>query len=224
MKTIIRAHSILLIFCLFSASQLWGQQHFATIKKNYNVLAEGLKHDLNISRDTLVLKSENPILKVYTVGDFSGLIDLEVNDFQQSIPLQKLRKGKYVFVVDQPKLKIVFQVLVHRNGKDYRAISKRLASSDENVSTNKSRLTKKIKTESVVSAFQSQKPSDLISVNTAEIETGRSAKFKAYNLTDIERENVQSREDARRIQAYERQAKLKSQAIKSGSDKLEQPL
>lgn len=94
-----------------------AQDHFATIKKNYNVLAANLNHDLNKTRDTLVLKSEDPILKVYTVGEYSGLVEEEVNGHELEVPLWSFKKGKYVFVVDQPKLKIVFQVLVHRNGR-----------------------------------------------------------------------------------------------------------
>ena len=47
-------------FCL-SHSQLFAQQDFATIEKNINIRASGLHHDLNATKDTLVLKGDTKI-------------------------------------------------------------------------------------------------------------------------------------------------------------------
>ena len=224
MKTNIRALGILLFLCVFGLTSVQAQQHFATIKKNYNVLAESLKHELNSSRDTLVLQSEKPILRVYTVGDFGGLIDVEVNDYQQRIPLQNLRKGKYVFVVDQPKLKIVFQVLVHRNGKDYRAIRKRVATTDDVRKSQKARSSGTIRTAKAVSTLKTEEVAKVVQTDVSALKTESDQNGKAYNLTDLERQNMQSRDEAKKIKAYEREAKLKARAVKSETEKIEPEL
>ncbi len=106
---------IALITFVFASNLLNAQDDFASIQKNVNVLAKTLQHDLNTSKDTLILKGKNRIYRIYTVGSYSGIIDKEVNGFDFEIPLTQLRKGLYTFAVDQRGKKIVFKIHIHRN-------------------------------------------------------------------------------------------------------------
>ena len=92
-----------------------AQDDFASLRKNVNIRAKGLNHDLNKTKDTLILSSQNKIYRIYTVGDNSGVVDRTVNDLEMKMPLRSLKKGKYVFVVDQLNLKIVFQIQIHKD-------------------------------------------------------------------------------------------------------------
>lgn len=220
MKTLNRALFILMILAVFGFNQALSQDHFATLKKNYNVLAEGLIHTLNESRDALLLKSESPILRVYTIGDYSGVVDIEVNAYEQTIPLNEFGKGKYVFVVDQPRLKIVFQVLVHRDGSEFLRSETRLANGH---------LPAVNELEPVeLSKISSLSPEIIPEANLgiADIEFNKVAlnplqEKKAYNLTDMDRTNIQSREEARRIRSEKYEDKSNIKSIKTGSQKLE---
>ena len=218
MKRLNHAHIVLLVLCILSLNQLWGQEKFATIRKNVNVLAKSLNHDLNPEGNTLLLSSEEPILKVYTVGDFSGLVDLEVNGYEKSISLNSFRKGKYVFVVDQPKMKIVFQVIVNRNGPEYKAVRRVVASSTRPRPKPKAAI-KVSRTASVTVNKTTADSRAVAAIASDELLKKKPGPKKEYNLTDLERAEMQTREEARKLQAA-RNAKMKSQYTKSGSGKL----
>ena len=100
---------------MVSVPSLFAQDDFASLRKNVNYRAKGLNHDLNSTKDTLLLSSKSKIYRIYTVGDNSGAIDKTINDFSAKIPLNPLDQGKYVFVVDQLNLKIVFQIQIMRD-------------------------------------------------------------------------------------------------------------
>ena len=99
-------------FCL-SNSQLFAQQDFAKIEKNINILASGLHHDLNATKDTLVLKSDSKISYIYDIHNkMKHDINNRVYASDYKVALRDLEKGKHVFVVVQDSLKIVFVVRV----------------------------------------------------------------------------------------------------------------
>ena len=90
-----------------------AQTHTARIEKNRNLTASNLIHDLNKSKDTLLLKSDFKISHVYSINsDYKREIDVytDVNDFK--VPLNSLTIGKHVLVVDLTPKKIVFVVYV----------------------------------------------------------------------------------------------------------------
>lgn len=95
-----------------------AQQSFATIEKNVNIRAKDLIHDLNKTKDTLILKSTKSIDFVYSINSkYKREVDFEIdtNTAIIKIPLNKLTKGKHTFVVGQSPLKILFVVRVHRD-------------------------------------------------------------------------------------------------------------
>lgn len=93
-----------------------AQQDFAKLEKNINERAKILFHELNDSKDTLILKSDRLINKVYSVGeDQKREVDLEINTYEAEIPLTHLSKGKHIFVTVQNKRRIVFVVKIFGN-------------------------------------------------------------------------------------------------------------
>lgn len=94
------------------------QNDFAKLEKNVNIRAKGLIHKLNKTKDTLILKSESLINKVYSVSaTYEREVDLIINEKGISIPLNKLSRGKHVFVAVQSPVRIVFVVKVFRDNE-----------------------------------------------------------------------------------------------------------
>lgn len=75
---------------------------YSAIFKNINKTAENLKHDLNLSGDTLYLKSKFDLNRIEVMG-VSGLKDYEINNSTKEIriPLHVLPMGDYTFAVVQ---------------------------------------------------------------------------------------------------------------------------
>jgi len=110
----------IIFFSLITAlnSTIEAQNDFAKLEKNVNVRAKGLIHNLNTSKDTLVLKSESLINKVYSVSTtYDREVDMVVNSNAVKIPLNSLSKGKHVFVAIQSPIRIVFVVKILRDNE-----------------------------------------------------------------------------------------------------------
>ena len=100
-----------LITALNSTAQ--AQNDFAKLEKNVNVRAKGLVQRLNTTKDTLILKSESIIQKLYSVSEQNEReIDLNVGSKSIEITLTNLTKDKHVFVAVQKSLRIVFVVRI----------------------------------------------------------------------------------------------------------------
>jgi hypothetical protein len=92
---------------------LFAQKSFATIEKNVNISAKGLIHDLNKTKDTLLLKSDKKINFVYSINkDRKREIENYINSNSHKVPLNNLSKGRHVFVVNQSPLLIVFVIRI----------------------------------------------------------------------------------------------------------------
>jgi hypothetical protein len=104
----------LVIVCTNSLFQnVNAQQDFASIEKNINVQAKSLFHDLNKTKDTLLLKSDKKINYAYTINkDYKREVDYYIDATSFKIPLNELSKGKHLFVVVQSPLRIVFVVRI----------------------------------------------------------------------------------------------------------------
>ncbi|WP_298902707.1 hypothetical protein [uncultured Psychroserpens sp.] len=110
-----------------------AQNDFAKLEKNVNIRAKGLIQKLNHTKDTLILKSDSLIRKVYSVStDYKREIDMAVNAKDVKIPLNRLSKGKHVFVAVQSPIRIVFVVKVFRDNEWLLAMEEeRLASKND---------------------------------------------------------------------------------------------
>ena len=103
----------LVTYMSMSLNSLCAQNDFAVLEKNVNVRASGLKHELNTTKDTLLLSSTSNINKVYAVNmDYEREVEARINAKSFKIPLASLTKGKHVFVVVQSPLRIVFVVKI----------------------------------------------------------------------------------------------------------------
>lgn len=103
---------VLIIGLIFSSySYVFSQNDFAKIEKNRNIRAESLYHDLNKTKDTLVLSSASKIGYVYSINrEYKREIDTYVFDYECKIPLNKLSSGKHVFAVGHMSMAIVFVI------------------------------------------------------------------------------------------------------------------
>ncbi|WP_456440346.1 hypothetical protein [Psychroserpens sp.] len=126
---------VIVFFVLIASpfSYLQAQNDFAILEKNVNIRAKGLTQKLNATKDTLLLKSNTLINKVYAVNmDYKREIDLAVREKAVKIPLKKLSKGKHIFVAIQSPVRIVFVVKILRDNSVLLALEKdKLVSKNE---------------------------------------------------------------------------------------------
>lgn len=107
----------LLSFLIFS---LWfqgvkAQDDFAVLKKNFNLSAKNLSHDLCLTKDTLILQSDIRINRIYTITNaYKRDLEMYGSENPIKIPLNTFAKGRHVFVVEQNKMSIVFVVQIQK--------------------------------------------------------------------------------------------------------------
>lgn len=106
---------IIIFLFVLSFQNVYTQEDFAVIKKNFNSRASGLSHNLNKTKDTLILKSPSKISYVYSINrDYKREIDSYIFDNEHKVPLTSLSHGKHVFVVGHQNMKIVFSVFINK--------------------------------------------------------------------------------------------------------------
>ncbi len=117
---------------LSGASKAKAQQPTAIIEKNVNVTAKAVYHDLNSTRDTLILKSDKKINYLYTINhDYSREVDFYIGKTEYKLPLNKLSQGKHVVVVVQSPLRIIFVIKILKDlNEDIEAVITKVASTD----------------------------------------------------------------------------------------------
>lgn len=99
-------------------SNLFAQDNFAKIEKNVHNAAKELFHDLNETKDTLILKGDKRIRNVYSINRaYKRETQEYIGDTNAKVPLTHLTKGKHVFVVEQMPKKIVFVIRVLQDRK-----------------------------------------------------------------------------------------------------------
>lgn len=92
---------------------LQAQENYANLEKNRNILAKGLVHELNKTKDTLILKSEKKINYLYSINkDYGRELDIYIDSTAYKMPLNKLSKGKHVFVAVQAPKRIIFVIRI----------------------------------------------------------------------------------------------------------------
>lgn len=112
MKNLIRICLVIILLFLLSFT-LQAQGHYAKLEKNRNIQAKGLIHELNKTRDTLILTSDKKINYLYSINkDYSRAFDFKVDTTSYKLPLNKLTKGKHVLVAVQSPMRIVFVIRI----------------------------------------------------------------------------------------------------------------
>jgi len=114
---------LLTIACsgLLTISANAQKKDFALIEKNVNITAGDLFHDLNTTKDTLILNSgDKRIRNVYSINtNYKRETQEYINANSAKVPLTHLSKGKHIFVVEQVPLKIVFVIRVLQDPKEF---------------------------------------------------------------------------------------------------------
>lgn len=117
---------VLTIACsgLLCNSATAQKKDFALIEKNVNITASDLFHDLNKTKDTLILNSgDKRIRNVYSINtNYKRETQEYINANSAKVPLTHLSKGKHIFVVEQVPLKIVFVVRVLQDKKEFSTV------------------------------------------------------------------------------------------------------
>ncbi|WP_179020514.1 hypothetical protein [Winogradskyella forsetii] len=113
MKNLIRICLVIILLFLLGFTLQAQDQPFAKLEKNRNVQAKGLIHQLNTTKDTLILKSDKIINSLYTINKtYTRELDFEIDSTAYKLPLNKLTKGKHVVVARQSPMQIVFVVVI----------------------------------------------------------------------------------------------------------------
>jgi len=123
--------SISSLFLLFSTIILSGQN--ITLLKNYNPKAQELKHSLNKTKDSLILGSENTILKVEIFNeDYEDVV--VVDDQKAHIALNNLPAGKFVIETKLTDKVIVMDLIKY---EDFNETAKVTALKKKNIAEGK---------------------------------------------------------------------------------------
>ncbi|GAA4243019.1 hypothetical protein KO504_02330 [Winogradskyella psychrotolerans] len=112
MKNFIRICLVLILLFLLGFT-LQAQESYAKLEKNRNIQAKDFIHQLNTTKDTLILRSDKIINSLYTINqNYTRELDFEIDTTEYRLPLNKLSKGKHVFVAIQSPKRIVFVVKI----------------------------------------------------------------------------------------------------------------
>ncbi|MEM6516065.1 MAG: hypothetical protein AAF688_07765 [Bacteroidota bacterium] len=110
---------ILLLFSLLLSHVLFAQMDYSIrneIERNYNMLADGLKQDLSVSKDSLVLVNEKLFSKIRFFNDtFDETFYFKPAVKKGMISLNELPLGSYTVMFYQSDMTIVLRV--HRKSK-----------------------------------------------------------------------------------------------------------
>ena len=190
MRTKFSTSVICIMICmLFCVKFSFSQDEFATIRKNVNVLAKTLKHDLNASKDTLILEGKEPIRRLYTIGENAGVVDDYIYNRFYKLPLHQLKNGRYLFVAFESRKRIVFEINVLGSSAKSNTTAVTTATILDANPINSPIETSR--------AIAYKEHSDLLeAVNKKEL--------RPYNITDKDRTGMQTREEVKRLKAEAR--------------------
>ncbi|NND52601.1 MAG: hypothetical protein HKN54_09340 [Flavobacteriaceae bacterium] len=117
--------TFLFTFSKIFVHQSYAQDKIAVLEKNTNVLAKDLSHELNATKDTIILRSKRRMHYVYSINNNNQReVDEFIEDFKYDIPVKKLSRGKHLFAVSYLQRKIVFVVRVYDPKSPYLATRK----------------------------------------------------------------------------------------------------
>lgn len=195
----------LVLFALFFNSSLYAQETYTTIRKNVNPLAFNLDHDLSDTQDSLLLDNKFLFKRVRFISDKSEKVfNFKPAVKSAKIPLDELPLGKYTVMFYQADKIIVFQIdrllpfdplsgltsdAVAVND-DIEILSNDIALNDDSASISQD-----------IDGMELDY--DTANLNVAsngadlDLESEMEHFTKGYNISDVGRDNVQTRADYR---------------------------
>lgn len=195
----------LVLLAFLYSSSLSSQEIYTTIRKNVNPLAHNLSHELSNTQDSLLLENKFLFKRVRFIGDDAEKVfNFKPAVKNAKIPLDELPLGQYTVMFYQADKIIVFQIdrllpfgLLSGLESDVALIEPEILSDDlDNVSIEGEILTN--------NSYGVDLDYDVTNLNVAangndlDFENGMENFAKAYNLSDPNRDNIQSRAEYRR--------------------------
>ncbi|MGB6268890.1 MAG: hypothetical protein WBF67_07765, partial [Olleya sp.] len=102
--------NILLITLFFSTFAF--AQKFTTINKNLNSSANGFKHDLNSSGDSIIMKSDKQIYRIsFLSHKQKESVEIDLGSLEANIPLYHFEEGRYTVEVYREDMIIDFDIV-----------------------------------------------------------------------------------------------------------------
>lgn len=198
----------LVFFALFFGSNVSAQETYTTIRKNVNPLAYNLNHDLSSTQDSLLLENKFLFKRVRFISDQAEKVfDFKPAVKKAKIPLDELPLGNYTVMFYQADKIIVFQIdrilpfdITHGLESDAIALN-----DDEVLSEDINALNSADFNRVEIDEVKGLKMEyDTVSFDVAandpdlDLENDMDHYMKGYNISDIGRDNVQTRADYRR--------------------------
>ncbi len=188
-----RLHDLtrLAIFILFFSGSMFAQETYTTIRKNVNPLAYDLDHNLSNAQDSLLLNNKYLFKRVRFISDNAE----KVFDFKPAvktakIPLDELPLGQYTVMFYQADKIIVFQIDRLLPFDTFDTIESDVAYTETEIVSEE--------IESIDLEYDAPKIAAGTNVIEADIEALEDHYIKSYNLSDMDRDYVQSRAEYRR--------------------------
>lgn len=199
----------LVLFALFFNSSLSAQETYTTIRKNVNPLAYDLSHELSNTQDSLLLENKFLFKRVRFISDQAEKVfDFKPAVKSAKIPLDELPLGDYTVMFYQADKIIVFQIerLLPFNplsGIESDAIAMNddveILSEDDIAITDAVSLSND--TSDIDGVELDYETTNLnVATKGADLNLENEMEYftKAYNISDPNRDNVQTRADYRR--------------------------
>lgn len=198
----------LVLFALFFGSNVSAQETYTTIRKNVNPLAYNLNHDLSSTQDSLLLENKFLFKRVRFISDQAEKVfDFKPAVKKAKIPLDELPLGNYTVMFYQADKIIVFQIdrilpfdTTHGLESDAIALNDEEALSEDINALNSADFDR-VEIDEVKGLKMDY---DTVSFDVAandpdlDLENDMGHYMKSYNISDIGRDNVQTRADYRR--------------------------
>jgi len=196
----------LVLFAFFFSSNLSAQETYTTLRKNVNPLAYNLDHDLSETQDSLLLENKSLFKRVRFISDDAEKIfDFKPAVKSAKIPLDELPLGKYTVMFYQADKIIVFQLDRILPFDTLHGIEADVALNDTEIETddiNDVALNDSDDLSNTIGGEELDLDTPNLNIATKgtnfELEEGIEHFTKAYNISDIGRDNVQTRADYRR--------------------------
>lgn len=183
----------LVLFALFFNSSLSAQETFTTIRKNVNPLAHNLNHELSSTQDSLLLENKFLFKRVRFISDNAEKVfDFKPAVMRAKIPLDELPLGDYTVMFYQADKIIVFQINRLLPFGEIQGLEADIVALKDSEVVSETIESVDIEFDAINDLSMATNDSDF------EIENELHDYMKGYNLSDLSRDNVQTRADYRR--------------------------
>ena len=181
----------LVLFALFFSSSLSAQETYTTIRKNVNPLAINLNHELSTTQDSLLLENKFLFKRVSFISNQAEKVfNFKPAVMSTKIPLDELPLGKYTVMFYQADKIIVFQIERLLPFGPLDGLESDVALNDSEILSDDF--------DAVELEYDTANLSIASNGTDLDFESGIDYFRKSYNLSDANRDNMQSRADYRR--------------------------